>query len=568
MKMNKLLLLLFICLTFLSRAQAPQAFKYQAVARDNSGNVIVNQNIGFRISILQGSPSGSAVYSETHTVASNDFGLVNFDIGAGNVISGSMSGINWGSSTYFTKIEMDANGGNNYLFMGTSQLLSVPYALYAETANNVVNGGANYNAGNGISISNNTITNTAPDQLVTITGTGGTSVSGNYPNFTVNSSAGGTIYTAGNGISINSGVIDNLAPDQPVSITGTNGITVSGSYPNFNLSATAGSGSSGSLDQAYDFGGSGLGRSITADAGSVQINNSGSNAIGLEVNSSVSNSTAILANVSGIGVGFRAESTNPSNSFASIQANTNSSMSQNSAILGNNSGGGYGISGQIPSNATGLAAVYGNNLRVSGGYGVYGQGFNGVVGQTSSQSGFGVYGGNSNTSGGTTSNLGIGVYGIGFNGVYGQTTNTTMGWAGYFTADLGCDGAGYALGGWINASDRRLKSDIRKIDNALNKISALDGKFYTLTTKSSGPDGNILVKSRQQYGIIAQDLEKIFPEMVTEKSIFINAGDDTKYKTVEYTQLIPVLIEAIKELNVKVESLQNEVNRLKASKEK
>ncbi|MFN6038412.1 MAG: tail fiber domain-containing protein [Bacteroidota bacterium] len=518
MKTNKQIIILFSFLTFLIQAQTPQAFKYQAVARDNSGNVMVNQNIGFRISILQGSPTGSAVYAETHTVASNDFGLVNFDIGAGNVLSGSISAINWGASTYFTKIEMDANGGTNYLFIGTSQLLSVPYALHAETANNVLNGGANYNAGNGIAIANNTITNTAPDQSV--------------------------------------------------SITGNNGIIVSGSYPNFTLSSSGGGGNSGTLDQAYDFGGSGLGRSITTDAGAVQINNSGSNTTGLEVNSSVTNSTGVLANVTGIGVGLRAESTNPSNSFASIQANTNSSNAQNSAILGNNSGGGYGISGQIPSNATGLAAVYGNNLRTSGGYGIYGQGFNGVVGQTTSQSGFGVYGGNSNTSGGTTSNLGIGVYGIGFNGIYGQTTNTTSGWAGYFTADLGCDGAGYALGGWINASDRRLKSDIKKIDNALSKLSLLDGKFYTLTTKSGNPEGKVQLQNRTQYGIIAQDLEKIFPEMVSEKAIFINAGDDTKYKTVEYTQLIPVLIEAVKELNLKVEDLQKEVNSLKASGKK
>ena len=481
-----------ICLS----AQTPQAIKYQAVARDNSGNLVANQNIGFRISILQGSPTGPSVFSETHNVASNTYGLVNFEIGAGSPVSGSMVTINWGASTFYVKMEMDVTGGSNYLFMGTSQLLSVPYALFAEKANSVVNGVA------------------GP--------TGPTGASG------------------ANGLN---------------GATGPTGPTGSG-------------GGGGTLDLAYDFGGPGLGRAITTDAGAVQINNSGTNTIGLEVNSAVNNSTAVLANVNGVGVGFRAESTNPSNTFASIQANTNSSNAQNSAILGNNSGGGYGISGQIPSTAGGLAAVYGNNLRTTGGYGVYGQGVNGVVGQTNYPNGFGVYGGNTNTNGGTTTNLGVGVYGIGFNGVYGQTTNTTLGWAGYFTADLGCDGAGYALGGWINASDRRLKSDIKKIDNALKKVSQLDGRFYTITTKSSGTDGKIQQNSRQQYGVIAQDVEKIFPEMVTEKAIFSNTGDDTKYKTVEYTQLIPVLIEAVKELNLKVDELQKEVDRLKSPDKK
>ena len=287
----------------------------------------------------------------------------------------------------------------------------------------------------------------------------------------------------------------------------------------------------------------------------------------MEVNTGVNNSTAILGNVTGAGVALRAESTNPTNTFAAIQANTNSSNAQNSAVLGNNSGGGYGISGQIPSTASGLAGVYGNNLRTTGGYGVYGQGFNGVVGQTNYPGGFGVYGGNT-TSTVSGTNLGIGTYGVGFNGVYGQTTNVTSGWAGYFTADIGCDGAGYALGGWVNASDRRLKSDIQPIGNALNKLASLDGKYYTITTKTLDKDGKVQQHSRKQYGVIAQDLEKVFPEMISEKAIFINTGDDTTYKTVEYTQLVPVLLEAVKELKLKVETLENEVQLLKKSGQK
>lgn len=112
-------------------AQPPQSFKYQAVVRDNSGNVIANQNVSFRIGILQGSPSGTLVYSETHSATANDFGLVNLEIGNGTVVSGVFANIAWASGSYFLQLEIDETGGTNFQVMGTSQLLSVPYALYS-----------------------------------------------------------------------------------------------------------------------------------------------------------------------------------------------------------------------------------------------------------------------------------------------------------------------------------------------------------------------------------------------------------------------------------------------------
>jgi hypothetical protein len=318
------------------------------------------------------------------------------------------------------------------------------------------------------------------------------------------------------------------------------------------------SGSGGSLDQAYDFGGAGAGRFITADAGAVEVTNSGASSTAFRVNTSGTSSNGVYANITGTGVALRAESTNATNTFAAIQANTNSSTAVNSAILGNNSGAGYGVSGQIPSTASGAAAVYGNNLRTTGGYGVQGIGFNGVVGQTNYGTGFGVYGINNGTSGDR-----IGTYGIGFNGVYGQTTDVTNGWAGYFTADLGVDGTGWSVGGWLTASDKRLKSNIVKIENPLEKLMKIEGKHYTITTRSKGPNGEVLTNSKEQFGVIAQDLEGIFPEMVKEKAIFSNSGDDTVYKTVDYMQLVPVLVEAVKELHSEVENLRKEIEELK-----
>ena len=123
-------ILFLLCCTF-AFAQAPQLMSYQAVVRNASGVLVANANVGVRISILQGSTSGTAVYSETHALATNENGLVTLQIGGGNVQSGNFSTIDWGSGTYFIKTETDPNGGTNYSISGTSQLLSVPYALYA-----------------------------------------------------------------------------------------------------------------------------------------------------------------------------------------------------------------------------------------------------------------------------------------------------------------------------------------------------------------------------------------------------------------------------------------------------
>ncbi|MBA7589462.1 hypothetical protein ES708_31547 [subsurface metagenome] len=120
-------------------AQAPQSFKYQAVVRDVSGEIIAYQQVSFQISILQNSASGTAVYTETHFDSTNQFGLVTLEIGTGTTTD-DFIGIDWSNDAYFIQIEMDASGGTSYTLMGTSQLLSVPYALHAKTATNTFSG--------------------------------------------------------------------------------------------------------------------------------------------------------------------------------------------------------------------------------------------------------------------------------------------------------------------------------------------------------------------------------------------------------------------------------------------
>ena len=133
----KKITLLFVSLWLMTAfviAQIPQAFKYQAVARTSSGNLIQNQLVAFRISILQGGPSGTLLYQERHTTNTNNYGLANLDIGNGTVLSGIFSSINWSLGQMYIKVELDPLGGTAYQNMGTMQLLSVPYALHSNTS--------------------------------------------------------------------------------------------------------------------------------------------------------------------------------------------------------------------------------------------------------------------------------------------------------------------------------------------------------------------------------------------------------------------------------------------------
>ena len=124
-------LIAFLFISICIFAQTPQKMSYQAVIRNASNNLVTNAPVKMRISILQGSTTGSSVYSELHSATTNSNGLVTIEIGAGTSPTGTFSSINWGNGTYFLKTETDPNNSTNYSIVGTSQLLSVPYALCA-----------------------------------------------------------------------------------------------------------------------------------------------------------------------------------------------------------------------------------------------------------------------------------------------------------------------------------------------------------------------------------------------------------------------------------------------------
>ena len=131
-KIYKIALLCSIFFTlFSAQAQAPQKMSYQAVVRNAANTLIVNTAVGVKISVLQTTASGTVVYSERHTPTTNANGLATFEIGGGTVLSGTFNTINWANGPYFIKTETDPTGGTNYTISGTSQLASVPYALFA-----------------------------------------------------------------------------------------------------------------------------------------------------------------------------------------------------------------------------------------------------------------------------------------------------------------------------------------------------------------------------------------------------------------------------------------------------
>lgn len=112
-------------------AQAPQKMSYQAVIRDNSNALQTSTQVGMKISVLQGSSTGTPVYVETQTPSTNANGLVSLEIGTGTVVTGTFAGINWANGPYFIKTETDPNGGTAYTIAGTNELMSVPYALFS-----------------------------------------------------------------------------------------------------------------------------------------------------------------------------------------------------------------------------------------------------------------------------------------------------------------------------------------------------------------------------------------------------------------------------------------------------
>ena len=171
---------IFLCLAIASltqlHAQAPQGFNYQATVRNSEGELIIKSNVYFKFNVIQGSQTAVPVFTETHYVPTDDLGQVNLVIGQGTPSIGIFSELDWSLGSYYLGIELSINGPNDYVAMGTTQLLSVPYALHAKTAQT-----ADYNNLSNLPVLSGTSFNPMyPDNLI-----GYTSIFENTSTYTV-----------------------------------------------------------------------------------------------------------------------------------------------------------------------------------------------------------------------------------------------------------------------------------------------------------------------------------------------------------------------------------------------
>lgn len=228
---NLLTIAFFMVFIQLVNAQAPQALNYQAVARTADGVIIPTQAVSVRFSVLDQSVTGTTLYSETHQTTTNSYGLFTLAIGKGTPVTSTFVSINWASGTdKFLKVEIAPGGGSNYQLQGTTQLLSVPYALYSEKTR-LLAGNNTINITNGNTISGNY---QAANNTILLNGN---TIAGNYQPGVGIGISGNTIshnLVAGSGISITGNTITNTATNQWLSHA--NGIY----YPAVNATGNVG----------------------------------------------------------------------------------------------------------------------------------------------------------------------------------------------------------------------------------------------------------------------------------------------------------------------------------------
>ncbi|MBK9983902.1 MAG: tail fiber domain-containing protein [Saprospiraceae bacterium] len=530
-------------------AQAPQSFNYQAVARDQSGNVITG-NVNVRFSLHEDNTGGSVRYKETNQTTTTTQGVFSMAIGSGTVVSGSMSDIDWANHQYFLEVELKADGNTNYTSMGTTQLLSVPYAMYAAKS------GTTLDAGNGIEIQNNTITNTgdlsSDNELQTLDVNGNQLSISNGNTVTLPT---GTTYMEGAGIDINGNTIsaNDISPTNEIQTLSINGNQLSLSNGGGSIQLPAGN-------------------SSWATNGTVTYNNPTTNDVGIgtDFNSnaklnvistgnkhagnftSPGSGDALHAYCNGTGAGISASSLSGSGGVFTATTGTagyfsstsgkglivdhgNVGIGTNSPIYKLDVAGTINVDGgQNPGTASALITSHNGNsaLEVTAYNGGSAAHLYAVTGKAL-----------------TVDNATVGGMGTGIR------ISTSQGhWDQYLDINEHLNFASdNVLRAWIlpsdgsyhNSSDRRLKKDIQPFSNVLPGISKLQA--YTYHMKDAPEDAPLSI------GFMAQEVEQQFPQMVLE-----NNG----YKSLCYDQFAVLSIQAVKEQETKIDTLEQKVNDL------
>ncbi|CAG5068769.1 hypothetical protein DYBT9623_01501 [Dyadobacter sp. CECT 9623] len=521
------LALLCICLAFTCHAQLPRNyFNFQGVARDAAGKVVANQNVSVRLGIHP--LLNPYVFREKHSVQTNAHGIFTLQVGSGELISGNFFTINWQSGSYQINIEIDITGGENYVSLGSTQLLSVPYAIHAKQADGwkdydaIVQSGdfqfgpplpdqlpgtrliwypkkAAFRAG---LITGNAWNNVNIGEYTTAFGYN-TQASGQYA-FAVGawSLAGGEAsFAAGNGSAANAtnsmvGGLQNQANGESAFSVGShnnskgNGSATIGIQ---NIAHAVGSIATGNSTQASGDGSFSSGQNTFAKAfGSATFgayNNLQDNPVGA-TSADARDADRIFQ------IGNGGGPADLSNALTVLRSG--------------NIGVGNGV--LIPQ----FILDIGGRPRVR-----HGAETAGIFFDDSEH--------NPNAFVGMRNNSEVGFY-------LGQD------WRFYVNA-----GGGATLVGALDqVSDRRLKKDFSQLTNSLDKISKVTGYHYRWTNKK--------LSENIQTGVIAQEIEAIFPELVSTNA--------EGYKAVNYIGLIPHLIESVKDLKAENEELKKTLGRV------
>lgn len=575
-------------------AQTPQGMSYQAVVRDASGNLLTSQPVGMAISILQGSSLGTTIYAETHTITTNANGLVSFEIGKGTVVQGSLSTIDWGSGPYFVKSETDPNGGSNYTISGTSELLSVPFALHAKAAETYTETDPLFSSSLASGITAADINNWN-DTSSTVGGGPETdpifssSVAGaitaddttywsnkvDYDDLVweeVPSGLGGTGYPyayftgrdiglieLSTGIPIDTTYLtDMVTYDDFLLETQVNKTWEKNSNGDFYTYKDVAIGTNSPLSKldiydtlssnpSYNYNGIPFDFALHIDAIS-----------GYDSNSLYA---GILSEIHGnwggnVGLAGLSDGDNPQNSNVGIYG---------SAVNANKNYGVWGNADQVNFSPTSTNIGVGGDASNSefDNTGVLGLASGGFVANDANN--FGCFGEATNIS---ITGTNYGVYGkadgaiVGANnyGVYGISLNS-LGYGVYANGDLGHSG------GIFQTSDRKLKTNVSKLSDASSILRQLKPVEYDYKEKYTEKGLNL--PKGHQFGFIAQDLQKVLPNIVKDTRIHLNPdrekGEENEFEEflgVNYISIIPILTQALKEQDDRILELEKKILEL------
>ncbi len=481
MKKQILTTVAVLALSFLSFGQAPQAFKYQAVIRDPSNLILNNQAVGIQLVIHQGSAGGTAVYTETFAPTTNAYGLVNLEIGTGTTVD-DFSAIDWANGPYYMETAVDLAGGTSYTSMGTSQLVSVPYALHAAVADSSMIDMVNdadadsTNELQTLSIANDTLY-LSDGGSVSLTAYNQTIVSAD-PGNTITAGTDGGAFLAGNpGADNDWEVVGNNMRAMP-----TGGISIGTNGNNYLEKVTIGD--------------TGLFRVSFGHAGNFNEVESGRFAFTEDVDF---NGTC----------GFEFHHDGQANTLSLESGCT--ALSDTSIVFTRTGEVRIPERIKIGENSNPSVDVH---IKQSS--------------ESTSPSGAGIRFEALSTTDQYQLWNGGGTFNFGFNGTRVSYINNT--------------------GAYTQTSDRRLKSNIVPMGSVLDRVRKLEPVQYTYSHLN---DGTI------SKGFIAQDVQALFPEMVS-------VSPDTKMLALPYDEFSVIAVKAIQEQQDIIDQQQQQIDELKA----